>query len=130
MIAPTDLENLLASSANRDPVELIEEIARIAGEIGEDACDALLASNPELLKYAPALTQANRQRVQKQENEETDRMLQRRLNGPVELGPLLGKTGRRDYDRVSDMFQNIDFNNCPAGDGWLRPESGNDFPGS
>jgi hypothetical protein len=112
MIAPTDLENLLASSANRDPVELIEEIARIARAIGEDASDALLASNPELLKYAPALTQANRQRVQKQETEETERMLQLRLNGPVVLGPLLGKTGRRDYDRVSDMFQNIDFNNC------------------
>jgi hypothetical protein len=112
MIAPTELENLLASSANRDPVELIEEIAQIARTIGEDACDALLASNPELLKYAPALTQANRQRVQKQETEETERMLQHRLNGPVVLGALLGKSGRRDYDRVSDIFQNIDFNNC------------------
>jgi hypothetical protein len=58
------------------------------------------------------LTQANRQRVQRQETEETERMLQVRLNGPVVLGTLLGKSGRRDYDRVGSMFQNIDFSNC------------------
>jgi hypothetical protein len=112
MIPFTDLENLLASSANRDPAELIEEISQIADAIGENACDALLASNPELLKYAPALTQANRQRVQKKEAEETERMLQLRSGGPAVLSELLSKSARRDYDRVSDMFQNIDFNDC------------------
>jgi hypothetical protein len=112
MITFTDLENLLASSANRDPAELIEEISQIADAIGESACDALLASNPALLKYAPALTEANRQRVHKKETEETERMLQLRSDGPAALSELLSKSARRDYDRVSDMFQNIDFNGC------------------
>jgi len=53
MITFTDLENLLASSANRDPAELIEEISQIARTIGEDACDALLASNPCSLNTRP-----------------------------------------------------------------------------
>ena len=39
-------------------------------------------------------------------------MLQLRPDGPVALSELLGKSARRAYDRVSDMFQNIDFNNC------------------
>jgi hypothetical protein len=112
MITFTELENLLASSANRDPAELLEEISQIADAIGENACDALLASNPELLKYAPVLTQANRLRVNKKETEETERMLQLRRHGPVVLGALLSKSARRAYDRVNDMFQNIDFNNC------------------
>ena len=112
MITITELENLLASSANRDPAELIEEISQIADALGEHACDALLAANPELLKYAPVLTQANRQRVQKHETGETERMLRLRSGGPTVLSELLGKSERRDYDRVSAMFQNIDFSGC------------------
>ena len=39
-------------------------------------------------------------------------MLQLRSGGPTVLSELLSKSARRDYDRVSDMFQNIDFSDC------------------
>ncbi|MBX9778521.1 MAG: hypothetical protein K2Y71_29455 [Xanthobacteraceae bacterium] len=112
MITLTELENLLASSATRDPAELLEEISQIGDTIGEDASYALLASHPGLLKYGPALTQANRQRVHKKETEETERMLQLRSDGRVVFGELLSKPARRAYDRVSDLFQKIDFDDC------------------
>lgn len=109
----TDIESLLACAGSRDPLELIEPICRLADAMGEDACNALLASRPGLLKYASVLTEANYRRILSYEFGETERMLQLRPpeSGPV--GELLSERERvNTYGRVGDMFHNVDFSQC------------------
>jgi hypothetical protein len=107
-----DFENLLASLENRDPGEVIREICRFADTVGDDSCEALLASNPELFKYATALTNAHHKCLLDDEANESARLLQHRPNGPVVISNLLGAGERRVYGRVEDMFQNINFSKC------------------
>ncbi len=107
-----DLEKLLASSKNRNPGELIPEIRQFAEAVGEAACEALLASTPDIFKYAPALTRANYQRVLEGNITESNRLLQVGPDKPPVIGDVLSDFDRRYYDRAGESFKNVDLRKC------------------
>jgi hypothetical protein len=107
-----NLERLVASLPDRDPGDVIAEISRLAKAAGEDACGTLLAEHPELFDHKPALTRANFERVCQSDRLAVEKLLEIRPSGPAVIGDLLGSRERLAYDRVSDMFENVDFSRC------------------
>jgi hypothetical protein len=92
-----DLERILATAKHRVPGELMRELCRFADAVGDDACAALLAFNPEIFRHAPTLSKACHEWVLNDNTEEAVRVLQ----------------GERRADhRGGDKFQAIDFSIC------------------
>jgi hypothetical protein len=91
------LERLLMSSTDRAPDELMPELLRFADSVGDDACEALLAANPEMFRHTPALAKAYCQWMVDDDMAEAARLLQ----------------GERLVHRPKgDLFQAVDFANC------------------
>jgi len=106
------LEVLVGSLPNRDPGDLIVDIARLATLAGNDACEALLAAHPEFFDARPILTEANFRRVRQKDVAAVEELLRLRPEHPFVIRDLLSESGRGPYDRVSDMFDCVDFSQC------------------
>ncbi len=107
-----DLVRLLGSTRGREPADVIKDLHNLAGIMGDDVADALLDDYPALFDYAPALTKANYQRILDKDIAETGRLLAERRDGPVSFKAVASKTALATYNRVSGMFDKVDFGDC------------------
>jgi hypothetical protein len=106
------LERLLESPEDRDPRDLIKALCELAAFMGEDAGESLLAAYPELYAHAPRLTEANNQRVEKQDIAEVQRIFERSTDGPRALADVASASEMTIFNRVSGMFSDLDFSGC------------------
>lgn len=106
------LERLIDTLPDRNPRDVIMDVSRLAAEAGSDACEALLEKHPELLEARPILAEANFRRIREQDIAAVETLRQHRSDGPVVIRELLSGHSRKAYDRVSDMFEHVDFDQC------------------
>jgi hypothetical protein len=107
-----ELERLLDATPARAPGDLIKDVCRLGDTMGEDTAGALLEAYPSLFKYSQLLTDANYQRVFLSDTAETRRLMQAAQDGPVRFGEITSKSALVPYNRVNDMFNNVDFRGC------------------
>jgi hypothetical protein len=107
-----DLVALLEASEGRDPAEIVKCIHDLAADMGDGVAEALLDSNPELFDHAPALTRANYRRILDNEGVETQQLLAQSREGPVRFADVAGTTALAIYNRISGMFDRVDFGGC------------------
>jgi hypothetical protein len=106
------LEGIVASLRDRSSADVIGDIARLAVEAGNDACEEMLAAHPELLDMRPILTEANFRRIRDKDVRAVEQLLGLRPEAPFVIRDLLSEAGRASYDRVGDMFEYVDFSRC------------------
>ena len=106
-----NLEQLLQSGEGRNSSDLIKNICDLGRLMGDTVAETILDTHPDLFEYSTALTQANNQRIVTEEIKETRRLIQDARNRNVEsFKDVASATGLVHYNRVSDMFDHIDFN--------------------
>ena len=118
------LERILDAPTERDFLELIKQVGDFAAEIGLDNGDALLEACPELLHYRPAIGREFRETIVGREIAEANRILAADIAPPVSFRAVAGPISAGMYDRLGDIFANVDFSSCSrivmVGCGW-RP---------
>ena len=107
-----DLVQLLESSCDRDPGDLITDICALAAAMGEDSAEELLNAHPQLYDYAPTLTRAYCQRVLTRESPDVRRLLERSACSPASFKAAASDLALELYDRSLEMFDRLDFSNC------------------
>jgi hypothetical protein len=106
------LEGLLDPPRERDPGELIKAVWEVAISMGHDAADDLLDAHPELFRFFPLLGRAYGQHLRNKEIAETERLRQLDWTGPKLFRDVASPPSIVTYDRVSAMFEKVDFSNC------------------
>lgn len=106
------LERILAAAENRDPGELIREIADLAAKMGVDAADELLSAHPELLTYKPALTNAFQLMINRSNIAEAKGLLKQNFDGPVSFKDAAVERAGRLYNCAGEIFDYADFRDC------------------
>lgn len=107
-----DLERLLNSSLDRNPGDLITDLCDLASAMGYDDAEALLDAHPSFFDHAPALTRRNYQRVLTKDTAEAQHILQQDIVKPTPFRDVASKAVAVTYDRVGDMFDQIEFSDC------------------
>ena len=107
-----ELERLLGSARDRDPLSLIKEITDLARAMGEYTAESVLETHPALFDHSPWLTPVNDQRVLAQEDTDTEALLEQSWQGKQRFTDMASPTAMTVYNRVGDMFDAIDFNGC------------------
>jgi hypothetical protein len=106
------LAALIESSHDRDPATLIDDLCRLAHEMGEEVAEALLDADPTLRRHVPRLTQAFYQRVVRKEIVEAAHLLHQPLENGIAFTNVASPAVLRTYNRVREMFERVDFRAC------------------
>jgi hypothetical protein len=118
-----ELEQILESSPNRMPAEVINEIRDIGSVMGPDAGTALLNACPELLENRAALRKAYHEYAIANEVLQTRQILQQDWDGQVSFVEVANSLSWRIYNRSVDMFEHLEFHGCHrmvlVGCGWM-----------
>ena len=118
------LERILDAPAERDTLQLIQEVCDFAAEIGHDNGDALLDACPQLLQYRPSFVDEFRHNVVGREIAEADRLLAADIAAPISFRAVAAPHSVGMYDRLADVIADVDFSTCRrvvmVGCGW-RP---------
>lgn len=119
-----DLETILGAPAERDTLDLITEICDFAADIGYENGDAVLDAFPELFETRPSLASDFRNLIVSREMAEAKRLLAAEIVAPTSFRAVAGPISAGMYDRLGDIFANVDFSSCQrvvmVGCGW-RP---------
>jgi hypothetical protein len=107
-----NLETLLDSPQMRDPGDLIQDVWQIAIAMGRDAAEDLLDAHPELFRFFPLLSRAYGQQLRNKEIAEIKRLQGQDWTGPRLFKDVASPPSVVTYERVSAMFENIDFSDC------------------
>ena len=113
---PLDLSNtlsrLLTAVDQREPSQVINDIVDLAIEIGDEQCAQYLVANPHLAEFRTRLTDTYHQYIIDMENVEIRRLLSSVEPNPKSFPDIAGDAALMAYNRVNDIFEEIDFNDC------------------
>lgn len=106
------LQQVLATASRLTPMEAIGQIADLAFEVSEDEADAILDDHPEWFDHYPLLNKLYYQHIVDMETEEARHILSRAGSGGGSFRELAGERGIVSYERIADMFNHVDFDDC------------------
>ena len=99
------------SSAATAP-KLVDKTISLNNEMGTDEAEKLLVSHPEIFDFSPTLTEGYYNLVLAQERDEFTRIENLELTPSAAFADIIESSGRQSYNRVSDIFDWLDFANC------------------
>jgi len=108
----TRVQQVLATSSQLTPMEAIGKLADLAFEVGEEEANAFLDGHPEWFDHYPLLNKLYYQHIVEMETEEARHILSRAGSGGGSFRELAGERGIVSYERIADMFNHVDFNDC------------------
>ena len=108
----TRLQQVLAGAAHMTPMDAIGQLADLAFEVSEDEGDAFLDAHPESFDHYPLLHKLYYQHIVAMETEEARHILSRAGKHGATFKELAGERGVISYERIADMFNHVDFNDC------------------
>ena len=106
------LVTLLDPPQSRDPGDLLQNVWQIAIAMGHDTAEDLLDAHPELFRFFPLLSRAYGQQLRNKEIAETQRLRGQDWTGPKLFKDVASPPSVVTYERVSAMFENVDFGDC------------------
>lgn len=106
------LSRLLTTLDQREPGRVINDIVDLAIAIGDEQCDQHLVANPHLEEFRTQLTDTYHQYIVDMENVEIGRLLSSEERNPQTFPDIAGDAALMAYDRVNDIFEEVDFNDC------------------
>lgn len=106
------LDSVMADAKSQASLSLLDTVASLGHEMGVQQSDALLAANPRLFEYSPILEEAFYNYAVSAEDHEIERLRALKLTKPIAYCDAMGEEVRDTYNRVSDIFEWLDFSSC------------------
>ncbi len=103
------LQGVLDNVDERRPSDIIGDIVDLARDVDDSHARALFEGHPVLTSYRPILTDLYRKYILSVEEAELARLVSRPTAGDQLFGEMAGEAALMAYNRVSDMFQHVDF---------------------
>ena len=106
------LETILRRKPHSTSFALLDAVAALGREMGAKAGEALLQQHPSLFEFAPGLEAEFYEYAVASEDREVRRIRSMQLSSPVAYRDIMDDKVRNTYNRVSDIFDWLDFTAC------------------
>lgn len=105
-------ETIIASLHDHDADEVFQRLCRHAEKIDVGTAEALARRHPDHFAFLPKLAAADYRRILRKDIAETGRLLGQEWDTPMAFTKVASAPALALYERVSDMFDHVDFSDC------------------
>lgn len=106
------IENLFDPGEARDARGVVDALVEIGKEMGPTDGARFISHHPHLLGFRGAAGAHYENLILQAEQAEAETLLAAEAGDSFDFTDLTGVFGKRIYDRVSDMFDHVDFSGC------------------
>ena len=117
------LKTILASVQDHEPDQVMNELLRLAADIGPQSAERFLRDNPQFFEHLPTLKQIHYGNFARNEIAQSAKFLKLDLDGSTHITSLANPSLARVYHRTAELLDGIDLRQVQravlVGSGWV-----------